>query len=82
MAYMITPNQFEVEQLTGSKITDEESLLKAIEKLHGFGPKIVVVSSTDFGDDSGEFITLYASDRSKEAQSQVVKVTIPIIKKE
>lgn len=41
------PNQFEVEMLSGCKITDEMSAFRAIEKLHDIGVKVVVLSSTD-----------------------------------
>ena len=41
------PNQFEVEMLSGCKITDEKSAFSAIEKLHDLGVKVVVLSSTD-----------------------------------
>ena len=50
--------------------------MKAIDLLHGMGPNIVVVTSSDYGEDK-EFIGLYAS-----GQGEVVKVDIPVIKKE
>lgn len=61
---MITPNQFEAEQLTGIKITDEkDSLVKVMTELHGLGPKIVIITSTDFGEKKADEIVLYGSQR-------------------
>ncbi|XP_071818810.1 pyridoxal kinase-like [Apostichopus japonicus] len=50
MADIITPNQFEAEQMSGIKITNEEEGLKALKILHNFGPKTVILSSFDCGD--------------------------------
>ena len=50
-AYMITPNQFEAEKLTDIRIKDEDSAIKCIDKLHSYGPQIVVISSCKFKKD-------------------------------
>ena len=47
-AYMITPNQFEAEQLTNMVISDEKIAFEVIEKLHELGPKVVIISSCIF----------------------------------
>ena len=57
------------------KLQDEASAFEVIEKLHGFGPKIVVITSCLFQD--SETITLYGS--SKISSPVRVKVTIPKI---
>mgnify|MGYP002263166692 CR=1 FL=1 len=41
---MITPNQFEVEQLTGLTVADEEDIKAACEVLHARGPEYVVIT--------------------------------------
>lgn len=69
LADMITPNQFEVEQLTGTTIHTQNDVLHAIAHLHSMGPKRIVVTSTQFGDNA-----LYASVRSTEGNT-VVKAT-------
>eukprot|EP01032_Pedospumella_encystans_P011641 gene11641-13526_t len=46
-AYMITPNQFEAELLTGIKIQTEEDAVKALIQLHQLGPEIVVLTSAE-----------------------------------
>ncbi|XP_072765049.1 pyridoxal kinase isoform X3 [Anoplolepis gracilipes] len=47
LADVLTPNQFELELLTGEKITNMIELQDAIKKLHQIGPKTVAVSSTE-----------------------------------
>ncbi|XP_012267421.2 pyridoxal kinase isoform X1 [Athalia rosae] len=51
LADILTPNQFELELLTGKKVNNISEVQNAIEILHGKGPKTVVVSSTEIGDD-------------------------------
>ena len=46
-AHIITPNQFEAEELSEVKITDEVTAFEAIDKLHIIGPEIVVITSTN-----------------------------------
>lgn len=41
---MIIPNETETEILTGIKITDEDSLKKAAENLHGLGIEAVIIT--------------------------------------
>ncbi|KAL4179166.1 hypothetical protein AMTRI_Chr13g85920 [Amborella trichopoda] len=45
VASMLTPNQFEVEQLTGLRITSEQDGLEACNLLHATGPSKVVITS-------------------------------------
>jgi len=48
--------------LTGVQIVDEQvSLMKALNLLHSMGPKVVVISSTSFGENKDKEIVLYAS---------------------
>ncbi|MDP2334937.1 MAG: ribokinase [Bacteroidota bacterium] len=42
--YLITPNETEAELLTGIKVTDEESALKAATVLHDHGVEIVIIT--------------------------------------
>ena len=51
---MIRPNQFEAELLSGVKIVDEESAIVAMKKLQSFGPKIVILSSAEFAENSSK----------------------------
>lgn len=45
LANVVTPNQFEAEQLTGISIQSLEDAKTAIRALHDLGPEVVVVTS-------------------------------------
>ncbi len=47
--YIITPNETEAELLTGIKVTDKESALKASAVLHGKGVEIVIITMGAIG---------------------------------
>lgn len=56
---LVTPNQFEAELLTGVKITDRESLKRALTVLHTeYKTPYVAISSLSFSDDDN---TLYSA---------------------
>jgi ribokinase len=42
--YIITPNETEAEILTGIKVTDERSALKAASQLHEKGVEVVIIT--------------------------------------
>lgn len=52
IADIITPNQFELELLTDRKIASVSEAWDAIDLLHEKGCKIVVLSSTELGDEN------------------------------
>ncbi|PRW45098.1 ammonium transporter [Chlorella sorokiniana] len=47
LASIMTPNQFEAEQLTGMSIRSEDDALAACAQLHQRGPHTVVITSSD-----------------------------------
>lgn len=61
LADIITPNQYEVELLTGHKIHTVDQAWNAIDQLHEMGCKTVVVSSSELGND--EYLFGLASRR-------------------
>lgn len=61
LADILTPNQFEVEQLTGQKITNIADAWKAIDTFHKQGIKTVVLSSTELSD--GDTLLALASQQ-------------------
>jgi len=74
LADIITPNQFEVELLTETKITTLDDAWNAVDLLHQKGCKTVVLSSTELGNE--EYLLAIAS--SKAGDSNVaVKINIP-----
>jgi len=60
--------------------------MKALNQLHNMGPKIVVITSTSFGDNKDKEIVLYASfikeGRKEQSIGDVLKVVIPILGKD
>ena len=56
LADVVTPNQFEVEQLTGISVTTMEDARKACKVLHSMGPSIVFITSVIFEKDSASTI--------------------------
>lgn len=60
-ADVVTPNQFELEYLTGSKITTLSDVLQCVERIHGIGPKAVLVTSVHTRDTPSNAIDLFAS---------------------
>ena len=57
-ANVITPNQFELEFLTGSKIRDLEDALQAADKARGLGPETVLTTSLRRRDSSADTIEM------------------------
>ncbi|CAN1122835.1 Pyridoxal kinase [Linum perenne] len=77
VASMLTPNQFEAEQLTGSRIVSESDGREACNKLHAAGPSKVVITSVNIG---GDGLLLIGSDQKEKGQSaQQFKIAIPKI---
>lgn len=62
VADVLTPNQFEVEQLTGISIRSLKDAKDACSHLHGCGPALVVITSVQF-EDRGDILAVLASQR-------------------
>jgi pyridoxine kinase len=60
-ADIITPNQFELEHLTGLVVTDQRSARAAIKALHARGPRVVLVTSLTLDDTPADSIDMAAS---------------------
>ncbi|XP_057373878.1 pyridoxal kinase-like isoform X2 [Daphnia carinata] len=76
LADIITPNQFEVELLTGKTITNENDAIECMEILHKMGVKVVVISSSLLGP-SG-CLTAFGSSKRSDSM-EVWKLDIPRI---
>lgn len=57
-AFMITPNQFEAELLTGQTITDMASAKRVCAALRSLGPKVVVLTSCEVVEYPGQLVCL------------------------
>ena len=80
-ADVVTPNQFETEQLTGIKVKSIDDARTACEALHKMGPSVVFITSVIFNDasegesledenDSDKIITIIASKMSSDGNKQ------------
>jgi pyridoxine kinase len=63
LADIVTPNQFELEALTGIDIKNIDNARRAIGMVHEMGPKVVLVTSYK-GDTHGSQIGMLASDKN------------------
>uniref|UniRef100_A0ACD5XLU9 Uncharacterized protein n=1 Tax=Avena sativa TaxID=4498 RepID=A0ACD5XLU9_AVESA len=75
VASMLTPNQFEVELLTGLRITCEQDGLKACNILHSAGPRKVIITSALIQDK----LLLIGSYKKTEEPPEQFKIEIPKI---
>lgn len=94
-ADVVTPNQFETEQLTGIKVETIDDARKACEALHKMGPSVVFITSaildatastgdssdnTDEENDCEKLITIIASKRNNaDGESQMWRIDCPKI---
>jgi len=69
LADIITPNQFELDAITGIKTKNTADTLKAVKLLHEMGPSVVLVTS--YKDRKGE-LSMFASNKK-----EIYKITTP-----
>ncbi|XP_059471771.1 pyridoxal kinase [Neocloeon triangulifer] len=74
LADIITPNQFEAELLTGTKINNVEDAWNTLDLLHAKGPRTVILSSTELGSDDN--LLALASYKNGEKCTRI-SVNIP-----
>ncbi|KAJ6795508.1 pyridoxal kinase [Iris pallida] len=76
VASMLTPNQFEVEHLTGLRITSEKDGLEACNILHAAGPAKVVITSLNIDDN---LLLIGSHQKVKGEPPEQFKIMIPKI---
>jgi pyridoxine kinase len=76
VASMLTPNQFEVELLTGLRITSEQDGLTACNTLHNAGPRKVVITSAFI---EGKLLLIGSHKKTEEQPPEQFKIEIPKI---
>ncbi|XP_075233110.1 pyridoxal kinase [Lycorma delicatula] len=77
LADIITPNQYEVELLTGSVVNSSSDAWKAIDKFHEKGCKTVVISSTSSLSGDSQLLAMASSIQG--GQRQKLTINIPIL---
>ncbi|KAG6742083.1 hypothetical protein POTOM_055369 [Populus tomentosa] len=76
VASMLTPNQFEAEQLTGFRIVSEHDGREACNKLHAAGPAKVVITSINI---DGHLLLIGSHEKEKGQSPDQFKIVIPKI---
>ncbi|KAJ8920748.1 hypothetical protein NQ315_004888 [Exocentrus adspersus] len=78
LATIITPNLFEAELLTDTKIINQDDVWNAINILHNKGCETVVISSADLGTDSklGVFGSCKKDDTIKKIYMEIKKLPV------
>jgi pyridoxine kinase len=61
-ADIITPNQFELEFLSGIACTGRAEILRALEAVHAMGPRVILVTSLITADTPADALDLLVSD--------------------
>ncbi|KAE9550595.1 hypothetical protein FO519_006201 [Halicephalobus sp. NKZ332] len=81
IADVITPNAFELSELSGQTVSNQEECLAAISLLHQRNPNIsvIVVTSGIFSDENTKMYC-YASKKLASGEIQKIRFTIPVIK--
>jgi len=77
-ADMVTPNQFELDHLTGRTSGTRRDALTAIDALHALGPKAIVVTSLHTDETPPDAIDLVASDASGRSRVRTPKLPISV----
>jgi len=81
LADVVTPNQFEVEQLTdGGPIVSVAGAFERVQQLHAMGPRTVVVSSLDEGLCPDGEMLLLGSHAAAGGKAYTFTLTFPRVK--
>lgn len=83
LADVVTPNQFEVEQLTGIKITSSEDAKEACIALLDMGPTLVFITSLVLNDRSDEHdstIAILSAKRDEHGVDDFWRIDSPLFK--
>ena len=77
-ADIVTPNQFELDLLTGRTSATRRDALLAIDALHALGPKAIMVTSLHTDETPPDAIDLVASDASGRFRVRTPKLPISV----
>jgi pyridoxine kinase len=77
-ADIVTPNQFELDQLSGLTSDTLASLKEAVAAVHRLGPKVVLVTSVETRDTPGDSIDLVAGEGGRFWQVRTPKLSLSV----
>jgi pyridoxine kinase len=76
VADIVTPNHFELDQLTGRASITLTDAVAAIDALHAMGPRIVLVSSVQTDETPEDAVDLLASDGAERLRVRTPRLAI------
>lgn len=79
LADVITPNQFEVEQLTGISVDSMDSAQKACKILHDMGPSLVCITSFTLPNEKDTMAIMASHRTASDSAPQVWIVDFPVL---
>ncbi len=77
-ADIVTPNQFELDLLSGRTSATRRDALAAIDAVHALGPKVVLVTSLHTDETPADAVDLVASDASGRFRVRTPKLPISV----
>src|SRR4029079_18055216 len=77
-ADVVTPNQFELDHLTGRPSATPRDAFAAIDALHGLGPKAIMVTSLHTDETPSDAIDLVASDAAGRFRVRTPRLPISV----
>jgi len=77
-ADIVTPNQFELDYLTGRTSATRRDALAAVDALHALGPKVIMVTSLHTDETPADAIDLVASSASGRFRVRTPKLPISV----
>jgi pyridoxine kinase len=77
-ADIVTPNQFELDHLSGRTSATRRDALAAIDAIHALGPKAIMVTSLHTDETPSDAIDLIASDASGRFRVRTPKLPISV----
>jgi pyridoxine kinase len=77
-ADIVTPNQFELDLLSGRSSATRRDALAAIDAVHALGPKVVLVTSLHTDETPADAIDLVASDVTGRFRVRTVRLPISV----
>jgi len=77
-ADVVTPNQFELDHLSGRTSTTLADACRAVDTVHAFGPRAVLVTSLHTNETPADAIDLLGSDRSGKFRVRTPKLDISV----
>jgi pyridoxine kinase len=78
VADVVTPNQFELDYLSGGRTATLADAFTAIDALHGYGPRVVLATSMQMNDTPADATDMLVSDPSGRFRLRTPKLPIVV----